>query len=182
MTKKRLVQYTLGWMFLLLSMGCNLLSLGSSASPTSTQPTPEPDPVEIPISMNLSSPVTLESDPVRYTVSEVIIAGNSFGERGVVVRIPPDHPNTYLLVLHVSAENLSSEQILAGHVTPGAILRLADASGNDLDCVAVCGMGSSDRDTCQNLLGFLVEPGGTSDAYLVFLIPNDVDQFMLSVR
>ncbi len=178
MTKKRLALCTLGWMLVIITMGCG----GLSATPTPTQPAPEPAPAQIPVSPNLDSPVTLESELVRYTVSEVFIAGNSFGERGVVVRIPPDHPDYYLLVLHVSAENLTGEQILAGHVTPGAILRLADAPGNDLDCVAVCGMGSSDRDTCQNLLGFLVDPGGTSDAYLVFLIPNDVDQFMLSIR
>ncbi|HEY70140.1 MAG TPA: hypothetical protein G4O08_06110 [Anaerolineae bacterium] len=182
MTKKKLAPCALGWMLVMLSMGCSGLSLGSSATPTSIPPTPEPTPVEIPISVNLDNPVTLESEQIRYTVLEVIIAGNSVGETGVIIRIPPDQPNHYLLMLHVSAENLTGEPVLAGQMQPASSLFMADASGNDLDCVAVCGMHSTDRGTCQNLLGFLVEPARTNDAYLVFLVPNDVNQFLLSVR
>jgi hypothetical protein len=182
MTQKRLAQYTLGWVLAMISMGCSVLSLGTSTTPTLSAPTPEPTPVEIPISTNLESPVTLDSVQIRYTVLEVIVAGNSVGERGVVIRIPPDQPDHYLLMLHVSAENLTGEPVLAGQIQPTSSLFMEDASGNDLDCVAVCGMGSTDRSTCQNLLGFLVEPARTRDAYLVFLVPNDVNQFLLSIR
>jgi hypothetical protein len=182
MTRKKLAQYALGWMLIMLSMGCSGLSLGSSATPTSIPPTPEPTPVQIPITMNLDSTVTLESESIRYTVLEVIVAGISVGETGVIIRIPPDQPNHYLLMLHVSAENLTGEPVLAGQMQPALSLFMTDASGNNLDFVAVCGMGSTDRDTCSNLLGFPVEPGRTAEAYLVFLVPNDVNQFLLSIR
>jgi hypothetical protein len=182
MNKVKLAKMVLGTVFAMISMGCSGLSLGSSATPTAIPPTPEPTPVQIPISLNLDNPITLESELVRYTVLDVIIAGISVGERGVIIRIPPDQPNHYLLMLYVTAENLTGEQIFAGQMTPSATLLMADAAGNDLVCVAVCGKGGTDRGLCQNLPGFIVEPGSTTDAYLVFLVPNDVDQFMLSVR
>ncbi|MGD8814728.1 MAG: hypothetical protein PVI78_09665 [Anaerolineales bacterium] len=182
MKNGKLVQIALGIMLVMITMGCSGLSVGPTATPTLSPPTPEPTPQQVSISLDFNNPVTLESDQIQYTVLEVIVAGISVGETGVIIRIPPDQPNHYLLMLHVSAENLTGEPVLAGQTTPGSALFMADSSGNDLNCVAVCGMGSTDRDTCQNLPGFIVEPGRTRDAYLVFLVPNDVNQFTLSVR